>query len=57
MTNFWTDEEVRLAKAVDDAKKARDSAQTHLRNCTNDLAALEYQHQSALRQLRIEDAH
>lgn len=47
----------RLARAErlrDEAKGAKDAAQVHLRNCTNDLAARESEYQEVMREVRLE---
>jgi hypothetical protein len=45
-----------LESRIDRARKAKDDAQRHVYNCSNDLAALEHERQTALRQLRVEQA-
>jgi hypothetical protein len=46
-----------LERRIDRAKKAKNDAHRHVYNCSNDLAALEHERQTALRQLRVEQAN
>ena len=57
MKTSWAAKHVRsLEKAIERAKRARDDAQMNVRNCTNDMAYLEREHQAALRDLRRGEA-